>query len=189
MIKTKDLNEYLNNGWVKGNYYNKGRTVSEKHINILKSLTGEKSQVFDTKFIYKDGENKMKRVKNKDLDKWINDGWIIGITKEASKNLSKSNSGEGNGMFNKCFINNGETNKGINKNELTEWLDKGWILGRLKFNKSQESRNSYRGEKNGMFGKIFIHDENNKNQLIKKDELNSWLDKGWIYGKITNKNV
>jgi Putative endonuclease segE, GIY-YIG domain/NUMOD3 motif len=182
MVKTKEIDEYLNNGWVKGNYYNKGIKRSEEFKNNLRSRTGEKSPVFKSKFIYKEGESKHKRVKIENLDKWINEGWIVGIREDIIKKISITNSGEGNAMYGRCFINNGEINKGINKNELDEYLNNGWHLGRLKF--INHHHDAYVGEKNGMFGKIFVHDENNKNKVIKKEDLDTHLNQGWIYGKI-----
>ena len=46
---------------------------------------------------------------------------------------------------------------------------------------------SNKGPKNGMFGKIYIH-RNNERKIINKEELNKYLSEGWISNKYSSIN-
>ena len=49
---------------------------------------------------------------------------------------------------------------------------------------THKRNNHKKGEKNSQFGKCWIYNlELQENKSIKKDELNNWLEKGWIKGR------
>ena len=56
-------------------------------------------------------------------------------TEEAKKKIGKANSvkqkGSGNSNFGKCWITNGTENKSIKKEQLDEWIEKGYYKGRI----------------------------------------------------------
>ena len=53
-----------------------------------------------------------------------------------------------------------------------------------KMSETHKRNNHQKGEKNSQFGKCWIYNlELQENKSIKKDELNNWLEKGWIKGR------
>ena len=53
-----------------------------------------------------------------------------------------------------------------------------------KMSETHKINNHQKGEKNSQFGKCWIYNlELQENKSIKKDELNNWLEKGWIKGR------
>lgn len=53
-----------------------------------------------------------------------------------------------------------------------------------KMSETRKRNNHQKGEKNSQFGKCWIYNlELQENKSIKKDELNNWLEKGWIKGR------
>ena len=56
-----------------------------------------------------------------------------------------------------------------------------------KNNISKGKKGKYLGEKSSQFGKCWIHNLDLKeNKSIKKEEINAWLEKGWIKGRKIN---
>ena len=55
---------------------------------------------------------------------------------------------------------------------------------KIKMSEAHKRNGDQRGEKNSQFGKCWINNlELQENKSIKKDELNSWLEAGWIKGR------
>ena len=53
-----------------------------------------------------------------------------------------------------------------------------------KMSETHKRNNHQKGEKHSQFGKCWIYNlELQENKSIKKDELNNWLEKGWIKGR------
>lgn len=108
-----------------------------------------------------------------------------------------------NKHFKGCkYINNGNEEKVINKDEVNTYLEKGWKLGKLPFSEetlikirqnaklrkiSDETRkkksNSVTKEKNPCYGRKTIN--NGKiNKKVYPNELNEYLNNGWVIGQI-----
>jgi hypothetical protein len=126
-IKTSDLEIFLNDGWIKGNLYNSGKKGKRDKSKIK---YGKDCPTYNTVWINNSDINK--RVKKDNLNEWINNGWIKGVKEETIKNLIERTSGEKNPMYGKCFINNGNSNKVIKKEELESWINQGWKRGMKK---------------------------------------------------------
>lgn len=86
------------------------RGWSNEHKKVI-DKTQRSNHFKDTTFIHKDNVNK--RVKRSELEKWLNEGWVLG------KNYTT------------VYITNGEVVKGVKEEELKEWLNKGWVKGRI----------------------------------------------------------
>lgn len=92
MIMPEELQEYLNNGFVKGRLLtneaksrlasNKGKSSWNKGLHYKNNKSSEVNK--DRRYIHKDGRNTT--VKPEDLDKYLADGWVLGrITKKRKK--------------------------------------------------------------------------------------------------------
>ena len=173
MIKQKDLNEYINNGWNIGQLHKstKGKIVIKKE-NCLERfiypedfpkyekdgwIKGGKSRNRGTVFNSKNKiwiNNKIigKRIYPEDFPKYEKDGWIKGILQKTTKGYIR--------------ITNGKEDKNIhpeNKELLYFYLNNGWRKGsHVKHNnKSWVSKDG-------------------KSIVISKSELKKYLEEGWI---------
>ena len=80
--------------------------------------------------------------------------------------------------------------KRIDEKDIQFYLENNWVKGRKGILKLPKIRKSVKGDKNPAFGKVHVHKlENNKiiRTLINKDELENYLNNGWITG-IKNKS-
>jgi len=78
-------------------------------------------------------------------------------------------------------MNNGEITKRIHKDEVQNYLNNGWVLGR--FSLSTEYKEKIRKT---LQQKIWIK-KDNQNMRITEDQLEEYLDNGWSKGFIINK--
>ena len=122
--------------------------------------------------------------------------------KRNSESQKRVQSGENNGMFGKnqkqstkdliaidhhdrMFINNGNVEKFIKKDELDNYLNSGYTIGRLPFNKnhiknmSDSAKN--RTGKNSK-GNIIINNGITEKRIF-PDELNYYIKLGWVKGR------
>ena len=154
-IKESMLEEYINNGWVRGNLSSgKSKVYKDgKYKFIDKSELDEylsngwvkKSGSSGKSKVYKDG--KYKFIDKSELDEYLSNGWSTDIPKRI------------------CVMKDG-INKRILFNELDEYLSNGWVRGH--------------GQKN-CAGKIGIH-KGYERKFIEKENLNEYLSNGWNIG-------
>lgn len=114
---------------------------------VIRSKKTGRSSVKNTKWIHKDSEQK--RVKLDELQLFLDDGWCIGYCEEAKKNLSNSHLGkEPSNKGVPCkesvkeklhdiwigskHMNNGVDDRLIKKDEIEDFLNRGFVFGRLK---------------------------------------------------------
>ena len=102
-------------------------------------------------------------------------------TKEAKEKIGKASTGSGNGMFgirgdkNSLYKTKWYNNGIINKRFKPDKWQPGWELGRLNF------KGRYLGKGNPAFGKKWIFNPKTKERkYIKENELNFYLDNGFI---------
>lgn len=172
MIKQKDLNEYINNGWNIGQLHKstKGKIVIKKE-NCLE------------RFIYPE-----------DFPKYEKDGWIKGILQKTTKGYIRITNGKEDKNIhpeNKellyFYLNNGwrkgshvkHNNKSwvskdgksivISKSELKKYLEEGWINTRMPIDNKQK-------------GKVSIY-KDDKQKYINKEELELYIKFGWKRGR------
>jgi hypothetical protein len=127
MINAKDKN---------GNIYRISNTDS-------RYLSGELKSIFEGKVTVKDINGNYYKVSTDDPR--IHTGELVGHwkgrkhsekTKEKMRSHKGKNSGEKGALYNKCWIYNIQLkeNKAINKIDLNNWIESGWVKGRkMKF--------------------------------------------------------
>lgn len=117
-IDKNEVNNYLStNTWFLG------------RIGYKRTITENNSQ----KRTWMHNENESKRVLTKDINIFINKGYILGRLPLNSFNTNKAN-------INKIWINKDNINKRIFLHELDEYILSGWVKGRLN-HKKYERRN------------------------------------------------
>lgn len=127
---------------------------------------GENNPAWNTIWIYSSKLNKHKRILSEDLPVYLNGGWIegrVGIK------------GENNPMF------------GKHQTDYCKQRAREANTGRIESKETRKKKSeSHKGENNSMFGNhnIFIHSATEKRIIrIKPEELQSYLDKGWVKGR------
>ena len=114
-------------------------------------------------------------------------------TKETIEKLKENHQkyhyqvGEKNSMYGKRWVNNGKQCLLINKEQLDEYINNGWIHGKkLKINTNYErKKRDQTGCKNPAYGTCWIRN-NEKSIKIKKDQLDDYISNGWIKGRKIN---
>lgn len=165
-----------------------GRNINQNNLIVVKDSNGNKFTVFKdderfkngdvvgvTKgtFLAKDFDGKIKRISCE--DEKYKKGEIQSIhkgktlVKDANNNfflVSKNDEKVLNGAFNFYW-------KGLKHSEESK----------LKVSKTQKERQNQKGEKNSQYGTCWVFKEG-ANKKIKKDELNKYIEMGWIKGRI-----
>lgn len=73
------------------------------------------------------------------------------------------------------FINNGFYSKRVTLDEAEKLIQTGeWVKGRLAF--------THRGPMPQLKGRVWVN-KNNEEKFIPGDELNTYLEKGWVKGR------
>ena len=179
-IKKEEISQYLNNG-----YELRRRPFSEEHIKKFKGNTPVKGR----RRIHNKELNKEKFVKEKELKQYFEKGWELGCSKESIEKSRQSNIGKHSGKnhpmygITRRWINKNEKNKYVKEEELQHYLNNSWELGIAEETKKKNKKANL-GEKNGMYGKFWIHNKKLKqNKVIKKEEKQKYLDSGWKLGR------
>lgn len=144
LIYPKELDQYLNNGWVIGETY-----TSTKNKIVVNNGTNDR-------FIYQD-----------ELDQYLNNGWVKG-----GKSRNKNQKSFAKNTF---WINNGEKQIRICEDLMDYYLNNGWIIGII-----QKTTKNYIRITDGKSNKN-IHPSN-------KEELNYYLRNGWKKGSSSKTN-
>jgi hypothetical protein len=97
-----------------------------------------------------------------------------------SGKLIHANKGQMSGEFHpnigKIWVNNGEEQKLINSDKISEHINLGWTLGTLQKGKRTESSHS---------GSCWIHNiDLQQTKRIKQSELDEYLSKGWLKNRL-----
>lgn len=200
-IKSNELEKYLNDGWIKG-----GLPRSEEAKLNYKSGTTGKTTINNGKieiFVEKDEVDEYRilgftegRLPMKDISKFklslAHSNKVLTVDHrnnigKSTKGVSKSQTMKDNlsetrtGMI---YINNSNTEKIINPSDVNEYLEYGWILGKLPMPKSHResiSKNSI-GKPGTTTGKIFITNSFVEKAIF-KEELDDYILAGWIKGR------
>ena len=88
----------------------------------------------------------------------------------------KHQQGEKNSNYDHCWINKNGQTKSVHKNELQNYLNDGWILGRILNDTSKIKKANQ--------NKIWIH-KDDQVKFIYKSEAKEYKDAGWCYGRTT----
>lgn len=170
-------------------FYNVSSRDFEECRKFLGSETSKRNK--DTIYIYNSITKKEKRIKESDLEFYLNNGWNKGSLKN------------GQSLKGTIYVNNKEKEIRIEKSKKDFFIKNGWTLGRLEENRKKLKENaphkfseetikkksiSVSAEKNPGFRKKTI----NKNGIVKKvpiDEVNEFIKNGWKLGKLFHVDV
>ena len=106
--------------------------------------------------------------------------------KEWKERESKSQSGEKNSFYGRKHSK--QTKEQISRKQKERLKNGDYSEAHLKTGRTMRERGSVSGEKNGMFGRIWITN-NKKNKVIRKEELENYLENGWEKGFHTNDEI
>ena len=176
LVVPKDLDKYLNDGWIKGQLQKStlGKIVITKHGEpdryiFLEELDeylkggwkrggktrnrGQTSFAKNNKWI-NNGINCI-RVNDEEIQDYLNNGWKIGPLQKSTKNYTR--------------ITNGIIDKNIspdNEDMLQDYLNNGWKIGSCVSHKSNRWVS-----------------KDGKTISINESELQEYIDKGWTRGR------
>lgn len=121
----------------------------ESRKNMSEAHKGSRS-------IFKDGVYKY--IKEDMLEEYLNDGWILQGAQKG-KNYKRKDTRK------RVAINNGIDNKVVCVDDLDQYYDNGWMLGRLDAGT-----------------KCWVYNDS-ESKLITKEEVQSYIDNGWTVGR------
>lgn len=114
-----------------------------------------------------------------ELDQWLAQGWVRGRTPAAKARISKGHIGlEGTSTGYKAIHRGDETRK-VKAAEVERYLAEGWQLGESELICRKRKEGKLNAPTN--LGKIRIK-KDGKGKVVSKDELQSYLDQGWVLG-------
>lgn len=148
-----------------------GKKLSEEHIRKRTSKRVGTITVTDG--------NSTKYISPEELNDWIGKGWKRGISETRRMRLvssHKGRSGDKSSSFGRKCIHKEDKELKVYPENISEYLSKGWKLGRSIVNKEKLRQNIGRNK-----GKIRIT-RAGKGKLIIPDSLQEYLDQGWSLG-------
>ena len=119
-------------------------------------------------------------VKNPNCYNLVEGGYYLSDEIIAKKKLTFNNinhqQGSNNSQYGKCWINNGEDSIKISRELISEYLNCGWILGRIIKNKENIS-------KNNKIKRFWIYNSAGETKHVLVDELDEYISSGWYRGR------
>lgn len=113
MIQESELEEYTNQGWLRG----RSGIEAHKQSEEMKVKTSERRK--NSCYVKKDGV--VKEVKLDELEVYISEGWTRGTYGTSRKGIKQPAM---------AWVHNSSEIKRIRKENLQEYLDNGWVKGR-----------------------------------------------------------
>jgi hypothetical protein len=139
-------------------HYNKGKNVGIEHPNFNKIWVNN-------------------GIKQKLIDPLeMLTGWVCGTLQ---KGLDTSSSHKKT-----IWVNNKNINKRIFEFELNEFIKKGWVLGRVNLKKYKKNIDRKIITPNLKNYKWMCNLEENINKRVSFENVNTFLSKGWIFGRV-----
>ena len=178
-IKKEFLNNYLTEGWVKGLIIRNKPTNRNKHVYSDEEKQSLSDRMSNTIWMHKDTVNV--RVKNQDIDSYIDEGFCIGRYIEDNSVFS-SNVGH-------KWVNKDGININILSTEVDEYLGKGYVLGRdMSFMALKKHKSYVKGEKHANSGGCYLY-KDGKKKHFHDEEIEKMLQEGWVTYKQLRKNI
>ena len=202
-VYESDLQNYLDEGWVRGGLPNISGKIKINNTKKTKYVYESELQKYldegwvrgglpiackgNIRIINND-KTKEKLVKPQELQKYLDEGWVRGSMHTGRIHIYRGLS----------------EHKMVYPNELQKYLDEGWvrgsndhsILGKIKIIRNNDcivinpnelqkylDEGWVRGSKPSTAGKTVIS-KDGKNKFIYPDDLQKYLDEGWVKGKI-----
>lgn len=171
--KRPEVKEKLKKDWHK-KHLNSCNTGKKHTLEWKKSMSSMlKGRVSIIK------ENKQLHVKKEDLNKYLNDGWIIGNKNKGIKRTEEQKKVNGLKHKGKIRVTNGVINKNISTDELEQYLNKGFWRGLTTISKDKRKKREGSSSKN----KIAVHKPDvNKTKYINKEDVAKFIEEGYILG-------
>lgn len=160
--------------------------------------TGELVSIFKNKTLVKDKDGNVFSVYITD-ERYIN-GELKPIwcgkkhtenTKQKISETSKNKGlqkGSANSQFGTMWVNNGSTNKKIDKNEFDHYARSGWKKGRLISKEQLKNMHDSIKVPGGKDTVWVSNDEEKKSTYVKREKLDEYLSIGWVIGRKYYKN-
>lgn len=162
MINANELNDYINGGYIMG--------MQDKDTLSKRSAASKGKKV-----LYNKELDKHIRVDPVEVDEYLENGWVLGLSKEVAK-------AKGNGSTDTVWITNIETNECIKIKlvDLQSYLDNGWIKKRtMQF--SEEGLKTCGDSSRGL---VFVHLPSTQEcKRVQPEEVDALLSEGWIKGR------
>lgn len=159
--------------------------LRKEFVKIFESLDWKKSCSERNKGrVWINNKNVSKMVKNFEVDSFLKEGWTVGrvlnksnlgkhvYTEEEKKRKSLKLSTKGR---NSVWVHNDLEDRMIQKNQLKDFLEKGYLKGRAHKKKASS---------NGQIGKVAIYNPlTNEERRIDKKDLDIFLSRGFVKGR------
>lgn len=160
-----------------------------------------KEKFVGKKYVHKDGVQKL--IPWYELEQYLANGWIRGkkeysektkekiriaaklrvISEETHKKMSSSKTGENNPCHRRKSIHKDGILKKVYPEELSKYLEDGWILGQEK-NSEKTRELKKNGKKDSNSGKKQVHFPNSfRTKYVDSSELEYWISLGWELGR------
>lgn len=117
------------------NYGMKGKHVRKETIAKIKATKASKVYNGTKGYIHITNDVEDKMISKDELQTYLDIGWRKGrkkFSQDACMNISKGHKGQTAHNKNALWINNGEINKTITREEMESYLDNGWKKGMVK---------------------------------------------------------
>lgn len=149
-------------------YLQEAKKLEEKRLSYVSKISKLKNS--GGKYVYKGDQ--VRHVKESQVEIYLKDGWKTGNPKAAHKDKSK-----------RYCVTDGKTFKRVHKEDIKNYIDKGWHLGITEF--SEETRlklsKKLKGHRCNTKNKIVINN-GDTNRFIIREELPIYEYKGWKLG-------
>ena len=172
LITKDELDSYLATGWLNEFY------ISE--AGMAAKIIANATNIGSTGKIWINNALENKMVDEYELAQFLANGWQRGRKPDNIDLTIKKKNDEAHAkrMQNKKHIHNKLTGECIrvDVSHVEEYLSSGWSLGNPKIAENNRNR------KTNLKGKIYINN-GIKNRLINEDDLDAYLNTGWLRGK------
>lgn len=121
-----------------------------------------------------------KRVLPEDLDYWLSQGWVLGRTKALRESISSSRKGRESVFKGTILLVKDEREVRVSPEDLEKFLADGYVRGRSK--SFSEKRSKYLQGNSNTRGRKRIYNSEGIEKLVPKDQIESYLSKGWVLG-------
>ena len=164
-IKPEQLQDYLAEGWRKGR--KAFSDIDRKHKS--EAARGRRAMTKDNITI---------AVKLHEIDTYLEDGWQLGV----SDSWKISHAASFKGLPGYRSMSKGDIFIKVSPDHIQEYLEAGYIFKGKSNHSPEVSKEIGRKNKLKNTGRIHVHNSNGEHYMIKPEELDSFLDRGFVEG-------
>lgn len=133
-IFKNELEQYLANGWMIGQYSSPKTTLARQTSNINRAG-----------FVWINDSTKSMHIRKDELDKYISEGWLKGRGKCINTSNLKGNPDAKASQARRArecsIMNKSHKNKYVKNELISEYLNEGWVLGAFRITKNLKAFN------------------------------------------------